>query len=295
MAMEEVGVGDYIELSSHRCGKVKYIGEVDGKKGSFYGVELWKGDGKHSGTVNDVEYFECVNQGRGVFVTQKSILFKLDVPSGYDPFKQLAAKELMKRKKRQQRATKYSHLMTKKELNKYNNARIGNSNKKKKKKKTKHTSLIAMPKNHHRKPIDDCKLENNNDNKQIRTLSMEESHATKTAQEEQEKKDNIEKERLHKIQMEKERKEKLEREKKEKLRENALEQNQNQSLAQQQHTEEEDDKGFPKVHNAYTIYFEDNKVNCTNATHLVLFAKKKGLDGVGYSKVIQYFKAQKPN
>ena len=50
--MESVAVGDYIEIAAHRMGMVKYIGEVDGQKGTFYGVELWKGDGEHNGTVN---------------------------------------------------------------------------------------------------------------------------------------------------------------------------------------------------------------------------------------------------
>eukprot|EP01084_Bolivina_argentea_P276010 470836_1 len=116
--MEEVDVGDYIELSSHRCGMVKYLGEVQGKKGTFYGVELWKGDGKHNGTVDDVEYFQCVNDGRGVFVTQKHILYKLDIPKDYDPFKQLAAKQLAKQKKREEIASKYSHLDKKKKKKK---------------------------------------------------------------------------------------------------------------------------------------------------------------------------------
>ena len=41
---EEVRLGDYVELSAHRIGMVKYVGEIQGKKGIFYGVELWKGN-----------------------------------------------------------------------------------------------------------------------------------------------------------------------------------------------------------------------------------------------------------
>eukprot|EP01084_Bolivina_argentea_P276009 470834_1 len=267
--MEEVDVGDYIELSSHRCGMVKYLGEVQGKKGTFYGVELWKGDGKHNGTVDDVEYFQCVNDGRGVFVTQKHILYKLDIPKDYDPFKQLAAKQLAKQKKREEIASKYSHL-----------------DKKKKKKKT---------------PI-------TNSNKPLRTLPIEENNTTKKEklekekeerlQKEQESKDKLEKDRLHKLQKERERKEKLERE-------NALKKQQEQKQQEEKVNNNnaggyvsnvnDNNYGFPKVHNAFIAYFEDNKIKCTNPTHLVLYAKKKGLDGVGYMKVTKYFKAQKSN
>eukprot|EP01084_Bolivina_argentea_P276008 470831_1 len=309
--MEEVDVGDYIELSSHRCGMVKYLGEVQGKKGTFYGVELWKGDGKHNGTVDDVEYFQCVNDGRGVFVTQKHILYKLDIPKDYDPFKQLAAKQLAKQKKREEIASKYSHL-----------------DKKKKKKKT---------------PI-------TNSNKPLRTLPIEENNTTKKEklekekeerlQKEQESKDKLEKDRLHKLQKEREKKEKLERdrkkneklerekkekleeervqklkierERKEKLEKERLQKLKMESERKEKHKQQEEkvnnnnnggyvlnvndnNYGFPKVHNAFIAYFEDNKIKCTNPTHLVLYAKKKGLDGVGYMKVTKYFKAQKSN
>eukprot|EP01084_Bolivina_argentea_P302123 521444_1 len=48
-------------MTAKRLGKVKYIGELDGKKGRFYGVELWKGEGKNSGSHNGIAYFKCVN------------------------------------------------------------------------------------------------------------------------------------------------------------------------------------------------------------------------------------------
>ena len=118
---EEVRVGDYVELSAHRMGMVKYVGEIHGKKGIFYGVELWKGDGKHSGTYQGIEYFECYNEGMGVFVVPKAILYILDVPNNYDPFKQLAAKKAAQDKKRQERAAKYNKIDNKINKNKNKN------------------------------------------------------------------------------------------------------------------------------------------------------------------------------
>eukprot|EP00483_Globobulimina_turgida_P005467 UN05477 len=90
-------------------GMVKYVGEIHGKKGVFYGVELWKGEGKHSGTYEGVEYFECYNDGMGVFVIPKAILYILDVPQEYEPFKQLRLKRAALEKKKQQRNAKYAN------------------------------------------------------------------------------------------------------------------------------------------------------------------------------------------
>ena len=118
---EEVRVGDYVELSAHRMGMVKYVGEIHGKKGIFYGVELWKGNGKHNGTYQGIEYFDCINDGMGVFVIPKAILYILDVPNNYDPFKQLKAKKAAQEKKRQERAAKYNKIDNKIKKNKNKN------------------------------------------------------------------------------------------------------------------------------------------------------------------------------
>ena len=41
-----------------REGVVRYKGELIGKKGVFYGIEVVSGSGKHSGMYKDVKYFE---------------------------------------------------------------------------------------------------------------------------------------------------------------------------------------------------------------------------------------------
>jgi len=97
---EEVVLGDYVELSGHRMGMVKYIGPISGKKGIFYGVELWKGDGKHNGSYKGKQYFLCINAGMGVFVSPSAIIYILDVPSNYDPFTTLKAKRQSQQNKR---------------------------------------------------------------------------------------------------------------------------------------------------------------------------------------------------
>eukprot|EP01084_Bolivina_argentea_P085604 154736_1 len=126
---EEVRLGDFVELSAHRMGMVKYVGEIHGKKGIFYGVELWKGDGKHSGTFEGVEYFEVVNESMGVFVIPKAILYILDVPSNYDPFERVRQQKLEKEKKRKERNAKYSHLDKKNNKKKSNKTRYKSNNK----------------------------------------------------------------------------------------------------------------------------------------------------------------------
>merc|ERR1712013_230832 len=49
-----------------------------------------------------------------------------------------------------------------------------------------------------------------------------------------------------------------------------------------------DDYGFPKIHAAFTLYANEKGVQCTNSSHLVLFAKKKALDGVSFVNVNKY-------
>lgn len=105
---EEVVLGDYVELSGHRMGMVKYIGPINGKKGIFYGVELWKGDGKHNGSYKGKQYFLCVNAGMGVFVSPSAIIYILDVPPNYDPFSTLKAKRESQQNKRSDSKSKPS-------------------------------------------------------------------------------------------------------------------------------------------------------------------------------------------
>eukprot|EP01083_Nonionella_stella_P071919 193515_1 len=140
---EEVRLGDYVELTGHRMGMIKYVGDIHGKKGTYYGVELWKGDGKHSGTYEGIEYFECVNQGMGVFVVPKGILYILDVPKDYDPFQKLQEKKrAAQQKKKSQTSSKYTNNNKSLKLNigASNQSRHRSNNKPSKTPKTKKTN-----------------------------------------------------------------------------------------------------------------------------------------------------------
>ena len=53
-------------------GVVRFIGEIKGKKGVFYGVELDEAKGKNNGSVNKIPYFKCAKK-KGSFITAKSI------------------------------------------------------------------------------------------------------------------------------------------------------------------------------------------------------------------------------
>jgi len=67
-------LGDKLEISGHREGILKFMGETEfAKGGMMFGLELIGGAlGDHSGTVDDVSYFTCA-ANRGVFISAKEI------------------------------------------------------------------------------------------------------------------------------------------------------------------------------------------------------------------------------
>jgi len=67
-------VGDVVTLKKHRVGRVCYIGSIDGKKGDFYGIDLFYGTGKHDGVKNGKRYFQARSPHGGCFVKNKSII-----------------------------------------------------------------------------------------------------------------------------------------------------------------------------------------------------------------------------
>eukprot|EP01083_Nonionella_stella_P054788 144599_1 len=81
-----VDVDDEIELTKNRVGVIRYKGPLEGKNGIFYGVELLKGSGKHSGLFKGQRYFLCP-KGKGVFIDKKSILYKLEPSAKKDAVK----------------------------------------------------------------------------------------------------------------------------------------------------------------------------------------------------------------
>ncbi|PZC70463.1 hypothetical protein B5X24_HaOG216098 [Helicoverpa armigera] len=69
----QVHIGSRVK-SSDDFGTVKYIGEVHGYKGVWYGVE-WDDPvrGKHDGSVDDVQYFKTSKPGAGSFIRPNKI------------------------------------------------------------------------------------------------------------------------------------------------------------------------------------------------------------------------------
>ena len=55
----------------------------------------------------------------------------------------------------------------------------------------------------------------------------------------------------------------------------------------------ETDYGFPRIHHAFKQYVVHKNEECTNPTHLILFAKQSGIQGVHFAKCNKYFKARK--
>merc|ERR1719419_2031479 len=80
MERMKLEVGDKLEISGHREGIVKFIGETSFSSGLVYGLELCDGSlGENSGTVDGVSYFEC-RENRGVFIPSKDIRKKIRKP-----------------------------------------------------------------------------------------------------------------------------------------------------------------------------------------------------------------------
>eukprot|EP00483_Globobulimina_turgida_P009918 UN09937 len=114
---------------------------------------------------------------------------------------------------------------------------------------------------------------------------------------ERQRNDKLEKQRLEREQLEKKRLEALEHKQADNqqpfVEQSAIIKGNNNLNRADVSNIDDNNYGYPNVHNAFIAYVEEKKVNCTNPTHLVLYAKKRGLNGVGYSKVVKYFQAQK--
>ncbi|KAI9053638.1 hypothetical protein LZ554_002592 [Drepanopeziza brunnea f. sp. 'monogermtubi'] len=68
---EDLEVGDIVDVPGSMYGTVKFVGTVQGKKGTFAGVELseeFAARGKNSGDVDGVSYFDTVIAGAGIFL-----------------------------------------------------------------------------------------------------------------------------------------------------------------------------------------------------------------------------------
>jgi len=64
---------DKIKTNDGGQGSIKYVGEVVGKEGVFYGCDLVKGKGKNNGSVKGQFYFKTKgNKKSGVFLRKKA-------------------------------------------------------------------------------------------------------------------------------------------------------------------------------------------------------------------------------
>jgi hypothetical protein len=75
----EPKVGDTVEVPGGMHGTVKFVGQVDGKKGTFAGVQLapeYASRGKHSGEVDGKSYFRTSKPGSGIFLSLEKAIVK---------------------------------------------------------------------------------------------------------------------------------------------------------------------------------------------------------------------------
>merc|ERR1712154_185407 len=94
-----MGIGDEVRLVKDREGIIKFKGQIEGKKGSYYGVEVTVGKGKHDGEYKNLHYFDC-REGQGIFVEDKHIVFKLNNTIKNVLDKKKKTKQKKKKKKR---------------------------------------------------------------------------------------------------------------------------------------------------------------------------------------------------
>ncbi|OLN88581.1 Tip elongation protein 1 [Colletotrichum chlorophyti] len=67
----DLDIGDVVEVPGNMLGTVRFVGSVQGKKGTFAGVELlpeFSQRGKNSGEVEGVSYFKTTLPGAGIFL-----------------------------------------------------------------------------------------------------------------------------------------------------------------------------------------------------------------------------------
>ncbi|KJZ76713.1 hypothetical protein HIM_04049 [Hirsutella minnesotensis 3608] len=73
---EDVNVGEPVDVPGGMHGLVRFVGSVQGKKGTFAGVELhsdFASKGKNSGDVDGISYFSTTVPGAGIFVPVSKI------------------------------------------------------------------------------------------------------------------------------------------------------------------------------------------------------------------------------
>lgn len=70
--MEELQVGQTVELSDGRVATLRYVGQPHFAAGDWVGVELEDNTGKNDGSVQGERYFDCP-MGRGMFLRPAAV------------------------------------------------------------------------------------------------------------------------------------------------------------------------------------------------------------------------------
>jgi len=74
MAADKVRYNDKVKLNDGGQGSVKYVGELVGKEGVFFGIDLVKGTGKNNGTLKGQVYFKTRgNKKSGRFIRASAV------------------------------------------------------------------------------------------------------------------------------------------------------------------------------------------------------------------------------
>eukprot|EP01084_Bolivina_argentea_P048550 89440_1 len=85
---DDVLLYNKVKLDDGSVGVVRYIGNIMGKKGVFYGIDVTKGDAKNNGTFKGIEYFKTKKGTKtGRFVPGSKIVKAAKTTFSKYPFK----------------------------------------------------------------------------------------------------------------------------------------------------------------------------------------------------------------
>lgn len=84
-----IAIGDTVDVPGNMHGTVRFVGNVDGRKGIFAGVELhqeFAARGKNSGDVDGISYFTTTKPGAGIFLPLPKAVKRDHAPSSNGSF-----------------------------------------------------------------------------------------------------------------------------------------------------------------------------------------------------------------
>ncbi|KAK3394688.1 hypothetical protein B0H63DRAFT_54902 [Podospora didyma] len=86
---DEIAIGDTVDVPGNMLGTVRFLGTVQGRKGTFAGVELHRehaARGKNSGDVDGVYYFTTSCPGAGIFLPLSKAIKRESPPTSASSF-----------------------------------------------------------------------------------------------------------------------------------------------------------------------------------------------------------------